>query len=312
MKIYVSNRQNGFTLIEIMVAVLLASFMMIFAFTQLSSSRSIYKQQETKLIIEENARYAFEVLQREIMQAGYFDSSKSQAEQPDALYFGGCGGVASCTFNGAANQSDQIAIHYRPDPGGDSVACNGVNIDAALGNFNTLVNVYSIVAVPNPDPNSPVAQTNTLFCTSYIVSPGGIATTNNTLTSAIIEGIEDIQFLYGRDVVRMLPDPFDPLAPNALRRSGFVEQYVSADRLLPDDVVYAIRISILVSTGTNDEEGFPAKLLKKGGQALVDNFGFSLADAPTYTPNQNENCFFNLCRTYTTTVNVPNSVGGIQ
>ena len=107
--------QYGFTLIELMIALLISSIMITVAVSQLLQSRKVYFVQEADARIEENARYALEVLRDNVKLAGYVDTSGASIPDlpPARFYNGDCGAPYEvCTDDGddAASESDHFAV----------------------------------------------------------------------------------------------------------------------------------------------------------------------------------------------------------
>ncbi|CAG1020653.1 hypothetical protein MTYM_00423 [Methylococcales bacterium] len=66
----VSRKQAGFSLVELMIALLLGLFLIGGVISVFLSNRVAYRQNENLARIQENARYAFEVMGRDIREAG--------------------------------------------------------------------------------------------------------------------------------------------------------------------------------------------------------------------------------------------------
>ncbi|HNS58808.1 MAG TPA: prepilin-type N-terminal cleavage/methylation domain-containing protein, partial [Nitrosomonas europaea] len=66
-----SRNQQGLTLVEMMVAMTIGLVLLGGIITVLSSSQSTYRVNEAMARLQENARYAFQLLSRDIRMAGY-------------------------------------------------------------------------------------------------------------------------------------------------------------------------------------------------------------------------------------------------
>jgi prepilin-type N-terminal cleavage/methylation domain-containing protein len=66
-----AHKQSGMTLIELMVALAIGAFLMIGAITVFMQSRTTFRITESVARMQENARFAIEVLEPEIRMAGY-------------------------------------------------------------------------------------------------------------------------------------------------------------------------------------------------------------------------------------------------
>lgn len=71
LKYFRYNQNKGMSLIELMVAMVIGMLMMLGAVTLFSSNKRIYKEQNHMGRLQENARFAIEILIRDIRMAGY-------------------------------------------------------------------------------------------------------------------------------------------------------------------------------------------------------------------------------------------------
>lgn len=67
-----TTKASGFTLVEVMIALLIGTFLMIGAITILVNSRRTYDMQDDLARLQENARFAVDSIGRDIRMAGYF------------------------------------------------------------------------------------------------------------------------------------------------------------------------------------------------------------------------------------------------
>ncbi|MEC9341424.1 MAG: PilW family protein [Pseudomonadota bacterium] len=72
--------QKGFTLIEVMVAIVIGTILSAAAIALLVNSKSTYEVQDDLARLQENARFAMEMLMRDIRMAGYFGCVDSISE----------------------------------------------------------------------------------------------------------------------------------------------------------------------------------------------------------------------------------------
>lgn len=273
------NKQQGFTLTELMIAMTISSIMMAAAVTQLVTSKELFVTQEADARIEENARYALEVLTNNIRMAAYVDSDNALLAAPRGQFFNGVCSVAfnPCTDDGVA---DHLAVWVNPPqeafPSTDRLTCAGIAIPVAFSN-DTIANVFYIA-----NDNG----FNSLRCTSFIVNTDDTVVAVPDSTHTIIEGIENMQILYGLN-----DRSFSNTAP---------VRYVSADTVNAIAVdpalktgwssVSSVRITLLVATGYNDN-----------GEGSVSKT-YQLADAPDLTFNDG-----NRRRVYSSTVMINNA-----
>ncbi|MCW5597848.1 MAG: PilW family protein [Nitrosomonas sp.] len=67
-----ATKQQGFTLVELMIAMTIGLILLGGVITILTSSQQVYRVNDALARMQENARYAFQVLARDIRMAGYF------------------------------------------------------------------------------------------------------------------------------------------------------------------------------------------------------------------------------------------------
>jgi prepilin-type N-terminal cleavage/methylation domain-containing protein len=235
---------NGFTLIEVLISMLISTVMVSIAIGQLVSSRTLYGLQEADTRIEENARYALELLSSNIRMAGYKNThltATGGAENITQQFFtGDCpGAFTSCTSDGAGNTTDHLAIVLDPET---NVTCTGV----AVGVNDIIANLF-FIAQDN--------GINSLRCRSYTITNNSTATGIAGSEATLIEGIENMQILYG------IADPTDS--------EKKVDSYVSATNVTDWGRITAARITLLVGTGYNDNVD------------TSNSRSFTLADATT-------------------------------
>lgn len=156
----IGSRQRGISLIEIMVAllislVLLAGFVQIFV-----SSKKTYQVQSNVGRLQENGRFALDVLTRNLRQAGYSDFSSDVHKSSD--FVGAPSSAADtlcilsghtrfiCGTNGSGTESDWVQVSFDASKdclgnalpsAAEGVAVNRFTIDsngnlACLGNGN--------------------------------------------------------------------------------------------------------------------------------------------------------------------------------
>jgi type IV pilus assembly protein PilW len=68
--ISIYQRNDGFSLVELMIAMLLGLFIIGGVISVFLSNRVAYRQNENLARMQENARYAFEVVGRDIREVG--------------------------------------------------------------------------------------------------------------------------------------------------------------------------------------------------------------------------------------------------
>jgi len=114
-----TNTQQGFTLVELIIALVIGLVLLLVVGTVFTSSRQAFRVQEDNSRIQEAGRFALEILGRSIKQAGY-------AEIPFSGFKVMFSGTAITGTNGAAGAADTLTVQY--DAAIDDRDCEGGKI----------------------------------------------------------------------------------------------------------------------------------------------------------------------------------------
>lgn len=160
--IRLSKVQRGLTLVELMVAMLIALFLMGGLATLLMNTRDAFGKQNKLAVLQDNQRMALTMISDVIQQGGYF---------PDP------------TTNTAASVPTPFAGTYSTTAPGDtiSVAYMTANNDGILncsGTQNT-------------------SGANVLYTNTFSVSGGRLACTVGGTQYFLVDGVQNLQILYG-------------------------------------------------------------------------------------------------------------------
>lgn len=251
------ERQLGLSMVEIMVA-LVISLMLLGALSHfLISGRAMGRTDDDLARMQENGRYAMEIIGRAIRNAGYrldigqpFDANGSPA--PRAAIEGTEGGGSS----GTAAPPDTITLRHDPAwirdasnelQGAEANCAGGVirsdnGVDAVTGarpaNSHLIVYAFSI-------------DNGQLKCSTLH--------DNGSATSAIVaNGIENLQIEYGLDTAG----------------NGNITSYVKADAIPNASQVAAVRVSLLVRSANRGTAAGNTQTVNYNGAAETKNDGF--------------------------------------
>lgn len=213
-------RERGFTLIELMIAMLLGLILIGGAISVFISTKQGYRLQNGLTLTQATGRATLEFLSREIRMAGY-----PQMDSINAI-------VQTSTANGSGTSSDDFTVLYQ----------------SATDCLNNATPVYT---------NGKQYAKNMFFILNNALVCRTLAEDGSTIAqSAIVQGVENMQLLYGEDNVAS-----DGIT-NATR-------YVTAGNVTNWNNVVSMRIAILVDSiadiATTDDET-PFTLL---GQAKI-------------------------------------------
>ena len=160
--------QTGMTLIEIMIALLIGAFLLGGVLQIFSGSQQTYRMQENLSRLQENGRFAMDFLAHDIRMAGYW----------------GCLSGTNIDITGADNNAvagDGI------DNGTDTITLKGAFVLTPTGSCGV---VADPTAAYYTDASSTIV---------YKINNAVLQQDTNNQHNGIVEGIENMQILYGVD-----------------------------------------------------------------------------------------------------------------
>ena len=266
----------GFSLVELMVAMTIGLVLTLVVAQLFLGSRQTQATQDDLARIQEGARFAVELLAKELRMAGYksFDST-------------GVFDAANLAITGSndsgTNSSDQIQVRYY---GSSDTAATTVDntVLNCLGNAvgrDERVNDTFLIAADATNDNEP-----TLFCRS--VDTLGASTDN-----ALVPGVESMQILYGMDT------DGDKTA-NAYLKAD--------DAALVWDSVVAVRISMLLRSSGNSNTGVNSRVYNHFGTSYAPGGVAPAGDTGAVFNAAGGQLDFRMRRIFQTTITVRNRV----
>ena len=169
--------QTGLTLLEIMIALLIGSFLLGGVLQIFIGSQQTYRMQQNLSRLQENGRFAIDFLAHDIRMASYW-GCMTRVNGDIAGTEGASGAPDSITFKGA----------FILTPTG---SCGSpVNVAGSCGAVNCYTDLTSTITYTITTPSATTTMP-TPHLTLY-------RNTNNT-TNPLIEGIQNMQILYGAD-----------------------------------------------------------------------------------------------------------------
>lgn len=229
-------RQRGYTLVELLVGLFVGLLVGTVAITFLLTSSRTIATQNAEDIVQENARFALEILASSIRLAGSNTSKNAQTQTLSQGIFRGliCSG-ADCNSNntvfevGAAgvnrikSRTDRAAFEYITNTGR---ACTGQTITSE----KQIVNVFYVADTDNDDVAS-------LYCETFESTLDYVTQSfvNHTSLGAqpLIDGVEMLQVQYGIDT----------------DNSGSTDRYMSYDNIAASEFgsIKAVRLGLVLS-----------------------------------------------------------------
>lgn len=197
--------QTGLSLIEIMIALLIGAFLVGGVLQIFISSKQSYWMQQNLSRLQENGRFAMGFLAKDIRMAGYW----------------GCLSPSSTNID-VAGTNDNTDTGDGIDDGTDTITLQGAFALKPSGACGTPVNT------------SAVYYTDTSSTISYKINAGVLQQNTYGQNNDLIEGIENMQILYGVDT----------------DSDGTPNYYIPANNVtnLNWPKVVSIRISLLAAT----------------------------------------------------------------
>ena len=276
-----AHKQYGMTLIELMVALAIGAFLMIGAITVFMQSRTSFRVTESLARLQENGRFALEVLEADVRMANYWGlntvtSTVANRAAPTAGAFPGiahpCGNNWAVNLDQAVQGSNNSYTWACPGrapvettadtlvvrrAGEDVVVpvLGGLHIQSVRGTSDSQIFVG---AMPPAGFNPLTSETHRLLATGYYVSRSSALGANipslqmhllqpngaMALNQELIAGVEDMQIQFGVDT--NLPGQAD---------RGSVDRYLNpndpmitpgAPGFNPNAIVLSVRIWLRV------------------------------------------------------------------
>lgn len=216
MKTSVSAPQQGFSLVELMIAMAIGLLLTLLVANLFVGSRSTNRTTDEMSRMQENIRSAYQLLTRSVRHAGYH----SDPSRDPALLFTG-GNVELTGTDSGGTAPDTLTVAFQGSGNGAGVPdtsvvdCLGRAYDQGI----TIVNTFSIA----PGQNGNLA----LWC----ASSGAPAT-----TAEVVPDVSNMQVLYGEDTDTGLNKDWTP------------NSYVPVNQVTNLSNVQAVRIALLFST----------------------------------------------------------------
>lgn len=259
-------RMHGMTLIEMMVSMTIGLFLTWGAFEVYVQSKGNYRSAEVMTRLQENTRFAVEMLEPDLRLAGFWGTEIIEPAPPGIAI--GCDGADVGGW--ALNFAEPVAAvddNYDLPCAANSVAREGSDvlvvrhasenvIDPASGGVKlqvTLQDAQAFTGAVPPDSAGLESQTRGVVVNAYYVDDassfddGLPSLRRQTLVNGavmedqeIITGVENLQVQFGLDT------NFD----------GTVDRYVDPDGMVADATIVAVRFWMLVRSDDSPGAGF--------------------------------------------------------
>ncbi|MEI6069003.1 MAG: PilW family protein [Methylococcaceae bacterium] len=201
--------QVGLSLIEIMIALLIGAFLLGGVLQIFIGSKQTYRMQENLSRLQENGRFALDFLANDIRMAGYWGCLSTSSTNTD---------ISGTNDN--SDHGDTI------DDGTDTITVKGAFALTPTGTCGTAVDTADSCGT---GVNCYTDTSSTIY---YKINNGVLQQDTHGLHNGLVEGIENMQILYGVDT-------------DSDKTANY---YAPADPALNWPNVVSIRISLLAVT----------------------------------------------------------------
>lgn len=199
------HQQRGFTLIELMVALVISSVIALAAFSAIVVSRQGFSTVDSASQLRDNARFATDIIQRLVVQTGFQDvafaasTRRSEEENPDAPanisgFTNSTPSVNEVTVTATTKTSSAVGF------GSDVLILRYQAPETFPG--SGAVDKGIINCLGKPAESKPTERDVRLLSVLYVAESQGqpaLMCATGAATEPLVEGVENFQVLYGVD-----------------------------------------------------------------------------------------------------------------
>jgi type IV pilus assembly protein PilW len=198
----VRGSQRGFTLIELMIALLIGVFLLGALLTIVQTNRAVFGNQSQLAQLQDSERMALSMVADVIQQAGYFPdpTTNTLAGTLTAAAPFGAGQAITGTYTGAV-PGDSISVRYMTAGGDGILNCSGLS--------------------------NPVGGPKTLYVNQFKVSNGQLVCAMNGTTYNLVSGVTNGTTTLGVTNLTVLYG----VKTNAAATGNTVDTYLNANQM---------------------------------------------------------------------------------
>ena len=171
--------QRGFTLVELMITVAIALFLLGGLVTILQNVRSAYNNQQSLAQLQDQQRFAMTVLTDVIQAGGYFPDPTTWTPTSSLPAAGAYAQGQAFTGTHAAGVPDSIGVRYRTAGGDGVILCTGATNNGAVNTNQLYTNQFAVVPQAGNVPGQ-------LTCSL-----------NGAAAVALVNGVQNLLVYYG-------------------------------------------------------------------------------------------------------------------
>jgi type IV pilus assembly protein PilW len=190
-KVWVQG-QRGFTLIEILIALLIGVFLLAALLTIVQANRHVYGDQSQLAQLQDSERMAMTLMTDVIQMAGYFPNPTQNTLDGSLIQSGAFAQGQSITgaFSSTA-PGDSISVRYMTAGSDGILNCSGLSNSNAVGGATILyVNTFQVV-------NGQLVCTLTSSAVPAPVQYNLVSGVTNATTAPGLGGVVNLSILYG-------------------------------------------------------------------------------------------------------------------
>jgi type IV pilus assembly protein PilW len=184
--------QRGFTLIEILIALLIGVFLLAALLTIVQANRHVYGDQSQLAQLQDSERMAMTLMTDVIQMAGYFPNPTQNTLDGSLIQSGAFAQGQSITgaFSSTA-PGDSISVRYMTAGSDGILNCSGLSNSNAVGGATILyVNTFQVV-------NGQLVCTLTSSAVPAPVQYNLVSGVTNATTAPGLGGVVNLSILYG-------------------------------------------------------------------------------------------------------------------
>ena len=181
---FAGNRQRGFTLIELMIAITISVFLIGGLLLMVQSTKNTFITQNQLAQLQDDERLVLTFMTEVIESAGYFPNPNLNINTtvlPAAGVFATPGQAVFGTHV-AAVPNDTVTVRYGAGLNDNIFNCSGTT-NTTVANYDTFVNKFWV--------NNAVVKNPVLTCTFTDIATGAV------LNVPLVNGVTNLQITYG-------------------------------------------------------------------------------------------------------------------